>query len=321
MRHFPCIFHVVLKRKRSRSSANSVDTPCCPAEKKTMDEYMKIRMDLERQDMKCVHAKSDQAIRLLYDNALSRIIRLLEPHLDALKRAVNIYLQLGLHKEQVKRSDVESAVSVSTLFRRMSIEWGNTCFLQQAVDAIPSTALEREVAEAILSHYNLHLAIYEKATLLKDDIIKKKESENKDEGRQVAAESELVPLKITSSKSLTEFTSEDCHHLQVRILSQTFGIPAEKISCLEAVERKSTTVTFCIPNGFTYVIMQRSMQLKTIWILLELDVIEVAIRGFTFKPSVDCFLTLLRESKPFSADLLGVTEVWHPSVDYRHVQK
>ena len=205
----------------------------------------------------------------------------------------------------------------------MSIEtkWDNTCFLQQAIDAIPTKAREREVAEAILSHYNLHLAIYEKATLLKDDITKKKESENKDEGRQVVAEGELVPLEITSSKSLAEFTCEDCHHLQVRILSQTFGIPAEKINCLEAVERKSTTVTFCIPNGFTYVIMQRSTHLETIWILLELDVIEVAISGFTFKPSMGCFLTLLKESKPFTADLLGVTEVWLPSVDYRHAQK
>ena len=262
-RHFPCIFHVALKRKQSRSFASSVDTPCCPAEKKTMDEYMKMRMDLEKQDLKCVHAKSDRAIRLFYANALSRIIRLLEPHLDALKMAANIYLQLGLHEGQVERSDVESAESVSTLLGRMSIEakWGNTCFLQQAVDAIPTKA--REVAQTILSHYNLHLAIYEKATLLKDDIAKKKESENKDEGRQVVAESQLVPMEITSSKSLTEFTCKDCHHLQVRILSQTFGIPAEKINCLEAVERKSTTVTFCIPNGFTYIIMQCSTQFLT----------------------------------------------------------
>ena len=151
--------------------------------------------------------------------------------------------------------------------------------------------------------------------MLKDDIDKRKESENKDEGRQVVAESELALLEITSSKSLSEFTCEDCHHLQVRILSQTFGIPAEKISCLKAVDIKSTTVTFRIPNGFTYVIMQRSTQLEAVWILLDLYVIEVAISGFTFKPTVDCFLILLRESKSFTADLLGVTEVRLLSVE------
>ena len=305
---------VVLKRKRSRSSASSGDFPSCPAEKRTMDEYMKMKMDLVRQDMKSLRTKCDRAIRLFYHNATSRIIRLLEPHLDEVKKAANFYLRLGLHEgeEQVKRSDIQSAESVSDLLSQMSIEakWNDTSFLQQAVDAIPPKALEREVAEAILSHYNLHLNTYEKATLLKDDIDKRKESENKDEGRQVVAESELALLEITSSKSLTDFTYEDCHHLQVRVLSQTFGIPAEKISCLKAVDIKSTTVTFRIPNGFTYVIMQRSTQLETVWILLELDVIEVAMSGFTFKPSVNCFLTLLRESKPFTADLLGVTEVW-----------
>ena len=59
IRHFPCILHVALKRKRSRSSASSGDTSCCPAKKRTMDEYKKMKMDLEKQDMKCVQAKSD----------------------------------------------------------------------------------------------------------------------------------------------------------------------------------------------------------------------------------------------------------------------
>ena len=310
---------VVLKRKRSRSSASSGDIPFCTAEKRTMDEYMKMKMDLERQDMKCVRNKCDRAIRLFYANTLSRLIRLLEPHLEAVKKAANRYLQLGLHEdeEHVKRCEIQSTESVDELLSRMSVEakWGSTCFLQQAVDAIPAKALEREVAEAILSHYNLHLVTYKKATLLKDEIDKRKESENKDESRQVVTKSELALLEITSSKSLSEFTYEDCHHLQVHILSQTYGIPAEKISCLKAVDINSTTVTFCIPNGFTYVIMQRSTQLETVWILLELDVIEVAISGFTFKPSVDCFLTLLRESKSFTADLLGVTEVRLLSVE------
>ena len=132
---------VVLRRKRSRSSASSGDFPSCPAEKRTMDEYMKMKMDLVRQDMKSLRTKCDRAIRLLYHNATSRIIRLLEPHLDEVKKAANFYLQLGLHEdeEQVKRSDVQSAESVSELLSRMSIEakWDNTSFLQQAVDAIP----------------------------------------------------------------------------------------------------------------------------------------------------------------------------------------
>ena len=68
-------------------------------------------------------------------------------------------------------------------------------------------------------------------------------------------------------------------------------------------------VIFLVPNSFIYVIMQHTTRLETVWTLLELDVIEVAISGFTFKPTVGCFMALLRGSKPFTADLLGVTEV------------
>ena len=311
--HIPWILHVVLQRKRSRSSASSGDIPSHPAEKRKIDEYMKMKMDLERQDMKSMHTKCDRVIRLLYANALSRIIRLLEPHLHVVKEAANTYLQLGLHEEEeyVKLCDIQSAGSISELLNRMSVraKWESTCFLQQAVDAIPAKAIERDVADAILSHYNLHLAIYERATLLKDDLTKKKESENEDEKKQIVATTDLVPVELTSFKSLEEFTCEDCHRLQVRILSQVYGIPAEKIICCDAVERQSTTVTFLVPNEFAYIIMQCTTQLETVWILLELSVIEVAISGFTFKPTMGCFLTLLRGSKPFTADLLGVTEV------------
>ena len=280
--------------------------------KRTIDEYRKMKEDLERQDMKSVYAKCDRAIRLFYANAISRIKRLLEPHLCAVKDAAIMYLQLGLHEEEkcVKPCDVQSAESISELLSRMSVEanWESTCFLQQAVDAIPAKAIEREIAEAILSHYNLHLAIYAKATLLKDNLARKEKS-GKGEEKQVAACAELITLEITSSKSLANFTCEDCHHIQIRILSAAFGIPADKIICHDAEERQSTTVMFLIPNRFIYIIMQRSTQLETVWVFLELDIIEVAIAGFTFRPSKSCFLTLLQGSKSFTADLLRVTEV------------
>ena len=322
-RHFPCILNVVLNRRRSRSSASSGEILCSPDEKRTMDEYMKMKMDLEVQDMKSMRGEcdSERMIRLLYANALKRITRLLEPYLDAVKDAADTYIQLSLHEkeEYVKPCDIQLANSVSKLLSQMSIKakWDRTTFLEQAVDAIPAKALEREVAEAILSHYNLHLAIYEKATLLKDHLAKEKKS-GEGEGKQVAATAELVPVEITTSGSIAEFTCEDCHRLQVRILSTSIGIPVEKIICLDVLERQSTTVTFLVPNEFTYIIIQHIAHLETVWVLLELDVIEVAILGFTFKPSVSCFLMLLKGSKPFTADLLQVTEVRLWKVDKMH---
>ena len=135
-----------------------------------------------------------------------------------------------------------------------------------------------------------------------------KESESEEEGKPPAEDTKLVPLQITARTAFNKFTCEDCHRLQARILSTQYGIPEEKIINVE--ERRSTTVTFLVPGQYADSIMQRSTQLDTVWILLELRVIEVSIpEVFTFSPSVDCFLTMLRGRKAFSADLLSVTEV------------
>ena len=152
------------------------------------------------------------------------------------------------------------------------------------------------------------MAIYERSTLLKDTLTKKSDSveevEASTEGKK------LVPLKITSSKAFDSFSCEDCHILQVRGLSAALGIPEEKIICQDVEERKSTTVTFMIPRQYVHDVIQHSGRLDAVWVLLELDIIEVSIPGvFTFIPSADCFLSLLRGSKSFTADLLGVTEV------------
>ena len=123
----------------------------------------------------------------------------------------------------------------------------------------------------------------------------------------------LVPLEITSAKAIDSFSCEDCHILQVRGLSAACGIPEDKIICRDVKEHKSTSVTFLIPCQYVHDIIQRSGQLDAVWILLELDIIEVSIPGvFTFIPSVGCFLSLLRGSKTFTADLLQVTEVMIP---------
>ena len=279
-----------------------------------MDEYMKMKMDLEGQDVNCVRSQCDPgiAIRLLYANAHKRLERLLEPHLDAVKNAADTYIKLGLYDDEgnEKLYNIQSAESIGYLLSQMSTRstWDSTRFLQQAVDAIPAMAIEREIAEAILAHYNLHLVIYKRATLLKDDLAKENEAKSDAERKGAMASKNLIAFELTSSKSFAEFTCEDCHRLQVHILSQVYGIAEKDIVCLDAVEDKSTTVTFLIPNRFTYIIMQRTTELETVWTLLELSIIEVAISGFTFKPTMGSFLTLLRGRQPFP-DLLGATQV------------
>ena len=306
---------IVLPRKRSHLSVSYGESPSSPAEKRTMDEYMKMLTDLEIQDVKSIQGQCDpvRATKLLYANAHKRLERLLEPYLREVKGAAETYIQLQLldDKGTEKPCDIQSAQSISELLSRMSTRstWRSTTFLQQAVDAIPAMAFEREIADAILSHYSHHLGVYERSTLLKDDLAQKQESDSEEDVKRMVASGYLVPVEITSSKPFAEFTCQNCCQLQVRILSAAFGIPDKVVICHDAVERQSTTVIFLVPNGFIYAIMQRTTQLETVWVLLELDVIEVAISGFTFKPTVGCFLALLKGSKSFTADLLGVTEV------------
>ena len=265
-------------------------------------------MDLLAHDISDLRCESDpnDIIRLLYSNALGVITKLLEPHLVDVKKEANRLCRLDLHHVKVPETMIATSASVEGLLNQMSVteKWDNTRFLRKAVAAIPRSAPEREVAEVILSHYNLHLVHYERAKLLKESLHSGKQELSTDKNTK------LVPLEITIPKSFNDVTCEDCHHLQVCVLSTAYGIPEESIICYGAEERHSTTIIYLIPQQYISEIMQRNAQLETVWVLLELDVIEVAIpEVFLFKPSVEYFLKLLRESRTFTVDLLAVTEV------------
>ena len=303
-----------LSRKRRRSSGRSSDDLELQQSvaKKSLPDYTAIKMDLLTQDISdlCFGSDPKVIIKLLYGNALSTISDLLEPHLKAVKKAAGRYNRLGVHHMAVGEDIIESADSIDSLMSRMSVGgmWDQTHFLRKAIASIPHSAPERGIAETVLSHYHLHLAIYERTTLLKDALTEKSESEKEVEASSEA--NKLVPLEITSSKAFDSFSCEDCHILQVRGLSAAYGIPEEKIICRDVKEHKSTTVTFLIPHQYVHDVIKHSGRLNAVWILLELDIIEVSIPGvLTFIPSVGCFLSLLRGSKPLTADLLGVTEV------------
>ena len=306
-----------MSRKRRRSSTRSSDDLALQQSvvKKSLPDYTAMKIDLLAQDISDLHSESDPEviIKLLYGNALATISDLLEPHLKAVKKAAGRYHRLGIHHVAVGEDIIESADSIDRLVSQMSVGgmWDQTRFLRKAIASIPHSAPERGIAEAVLSHYHLHLAIYERTTLLKDSLTKKSESEHEVEGSSEA--NKLVPLEITSSKAFDSFSCEDCHILQVRCLSAAYGIPKEKIIRHDVKENKSTSVTFLIPHQYIHDVIQHSSRLDAVWILLELDIIEVSIPGvFTFIPSVGCFMSLLRGSRPFTADLLGVTEVRVP---------
>ena len=312
--NYLCYIFAELSRKRHRSSTRSSDDIALQQSvaKKCFHDYTDLKMDLLAQDILDLHSKSDPCfiIRLLYSNFLIRIAKLLTPHFSEVKIAADNHCQLGLHPTAVAEGAIGSAESLDNLFNLMSVKkmWDNTCFFRKAVAAIPASAPERQAAEGILLHYNTHLAIFKKATLLRDALARETKIDEKKTGSN--EDDKLIPLKITSVKPIDGFTSEDCYRIQARLLSTAYGIPHEKIICQDADESHSTTVTFNVPSQYMHNIVQCSMQLPKVWVLLELDIIEVSIPGvFTFIPSVGCFLSLLRGSKPFTADLLGVTEV------------
>ena len=273
---------------------------------------MALKSDHLAQDIADLHSDFDPEviIKLLYHNAFVKISDLLEPHLKAVKKEVGILHQLGLHHVSASEDIIESADSIHSLLDRISVTgmWGKTLFLRKAIGTIPRSGPERGTAEAILFHYEQHLAIYRHATLLKDVIAKKPAGPEKTNATMES--NKLVPLKITSPKPFDSYSCEDCYILQVQVLKKAYGIPEETIICCDVEERHSTTITFLIPCQYVHNVIQHSGRLDTVWILLELDIIEVSIPGvFTFIPSVSCFLSLLRGSKTFTADLLGVTEV------------
>ena len=307
--------HAELQRKCRRSSTQSsleLELAQQPNAKKQLHQYMDVRMDLLEQDISDLQSETDLKVimKLLYSNTLAAISDLLRPHLEAVKKTAERFHKLDLHQGEVGEIMIGSVDSIESLLSQMSVTgmWDKTRFLRKAVGSIPRSAPERGVAEAILSHYNLHLALYERATSLKNALAKEPESE--ENGTAPKEDKKLVNLQITSINAFSSFTCEDCHRIQAQILGTAYGIPEEKIICHDVEQCHSTTVTFLIPRQYTTAILQRSTQLDTVWILLQISIIEVSIPGvFTFSPSMDCFLTLLREAKTFTVDLLGVTEV------------
>ena len=197
-------------------------------------------------------------IKLLYDNAITKISDLLEPHLKAVKKEAGRFLHLGLHHVALTEDIIESADSVDSLLKQMSVTgmYDQTRFLRKAIDAIPYSSPEQGIAEAVLSHYHVHLGIYERSTLLKDTLTKT--SESVEEVQASTEGKKLVPLKITSAKAFDSFSCEDCCILQARGLSETYGIPEEEIICHAVEERKSTTVTFMIPHQYVHDVIQHS---------------------------------------------------------------
>ena len=224
------------------TSSEELELEWQPNIKKQLHEYMELKMDLLERDISDLRSESDhnEIIKLLYGNTLATVSKLLKPHLDAAKKEAVRLCQLGLHKGTAVENDFASADSIDSLLGLISGMWDKTRFLRKAVASIPRSTSERGVAEAILSHYNLHLAIYERATLLKDALAK--ESEREKEGKCPREDNKLVPLKITSMKSFDDFSFEDCHRLQAQLLSTEYGIPEEKI-VPHHVESHCTIVT------------------------------------------------------------------------------
>ena len=312
--NYACYILAELSRKRHRSSTRGSDDLALQQSvaKKCLHDYTDLKMDLLAQDILDLRSKSDPCfiIRLLYSNFLLCIAKLLTPHFSEVKIAADNHCQLGLHPKAVAEGAIARAESVDSLFNLMSVKkmWDNTCFFRKVVAAIPASAPERQAAQGILLHYNTHLDIFNQATLLKDALAKETKIDESETGSN--KDDKLIPLKITSAKHFVDFTSEDCHRIQAQLLGTAYGIPQEKIICQDADERCSTTVTFVVPNQYMPDIVHCCMLLPTVWVLLELNIIEVSIPGvFTFIPSVSCFLSLLRGSNPFTPDLLGVTEV------------
>ena len=268
-----------LPRKHHRPSTQSSEDLELqePVAKKLLHDYKALKRDQLVQDLSDLDSESDPEviIKLLYGNALATISKLLQPHLKEVKEAAGRFHHLGLHHVAVGVDIIESADSIDSLLRRMSVTgmWDQTRFLRKAIASIPQSASDREVAEAILFHYDQHLAIYKRATLLKDAV--PKESGTEEEARVPMESNELVPLEITSRKAFDSFSCEDCYKLQVRGLKRAYGIPEEKIICHEVKDGHSTTITFMIPHQYVHDVIQRSGQLDAVWILLELDIIEV----------------------------------------------
>lgn len=245
-------------------------------------------------------------IKSLYHTTYLSVVDILEhnpQHSKKMVLAARTAIELELVEGDAKALTTTLTVAELLKILCISVRWDDTDLLEMIVEYLPEEA--RTLAMSLLERYNLYLDVYDEALRLKDKL------------KEIAAAPEvtkaLIPVEVTVTKDLSEFTCKDCKEMLALLLCQAFKIPRNKILVTEARSGDSTTVIFATQKAFMQNVIQYSFEGNSIWAYQELGVTRVRIPGL-FEVNVSQLLTLhfkaaLRSGLTGDMDFVGATKV------------
>ena len=227
------------------------------------------------------HLRSEQCnaedvLKSLYVGPYTIIVQLLNPHLTKTQEIVNQLISLG-RIEDKKSEEVNQRNSVAELSKYLELDkkWNDLSCLYNLISClyVPNKEMYHEAFE-LLDHYNEHLIAYRyviAAVKKRLKALRRSSCPPPKEG--------MIKVEITVRDSISELTYKDCLDLWRMILVEGAGIPRDEIIWGSARTTQSTTVTFYVSQVYKQAIIVTVTRGSTLWAMLDLGVIKVAIPG------------------------------------------
>ena len=221
------------------------------------------------------HKSPAEAIRSLYFNAYSHLIRILSTHCSAIKsvavRAVRMKQVLATEDEVAQSRDLNA------LFECLEVDkkWNDLHFLDVAIMSLPVEASkEKGAAQLVLSQYKSYLTHYTKAVFIKEG-----KSVRGFLQRKRGREGKMVVTEITIDKEIDEYTCHDLLGLWKLFLIDTLEIPEDRIEYRLARAGNSTTLVFMIMKTYAESMKEKLSKPAAVWVMKELCLLRVHVSG------------------------------------------
>ena len=260
-------------------------------------------------DIICSQKEPEKAIKSLFFNAYSMLIRILRNCFDSIKASA---LDAALMQQvDATEEEVNQAQDLNALFRCLNINrnWNELHFLDVAIISLPpEESVKREAALLVLGQYKSYLRAYQKATAMKEG-----KSEFGLLHRKRDREERWVVTEVTVDKDITDYTYADCLELWKLFLIKALEIPKDRVEFRLARAGDSTTLVFMIVQTYAEGMKEKLFMPAAVWVMKELGILRVHVAGVVSMVLREAFPNVLIVSIPeglkAGVDFVSLTKV------------
>ena len=235
------------------------------------------KMDIVSCDLNVFESNKhpSEAIRSLYFNAYTHLIRILNTYVSAIKKVALDAVRMK--QVPVTEDEVKQARDLHALFECLEVDkkWNDLHFLDVAIRSLPPEASkEKGAALLVLGQYKSYLRAYTKAVSIKEG-----KSVRSFLQRKRGREEKLVVTEITVDKDMDEYTCHDLLELWTLFLIETLEIPEDRIEFRHAKAGNSTTLVFMLAETCAERTEEKLFKSAAVWVMKELGILRVYVAG------------------------------------------